>query len=371
MSLRLVLAIIGATALFFACSSFSDAPGADGGPDASGATDAGPPGDATTVPDSAAPDPCEGAADPASTPYASLYIANGLVATGSTAGGTVSGTESIMRAPLFCDGSTGAFTEIGMLPRANYDGNAVVVENRPLILNGQEDTANTFVGYEFLGAVMGAAGDIQWRATNEILDPPRWRFAAAATTSHAYVIGGEDKDAGPLSDVTMLSVSPDDPAATLIGKHVAALPELVFRVSAAIAQDKLVVYGGSELFWATLATDGTISSWAGLMNTSIALQRQGVAVADGNNVYLLGGQNNGTAFNWVDCTKNPPLLQPGNSLNIPITAGKGVSSRGYVYVLPDDTNIVLSAKLQTDVLMLGPTKAILPVARAAVSMFVY
>ena len=369
--------------------------------------DAGTGTDASATSETGAPptSACASGADDAEA--AGLYIVGGVLADSTTE------PTDIIRIPIHCDGSLGvAVTLPTTIPRSFIWGGAATLDDHVVLFGGSHDTGGPPLAKQAYVASRQPDGTLgAFLPTPAIDGLDRWRFAVATTTARAYLLGGLVSssttlpDHGPDESVDMrpYDTGADAEPGVVYDVFTARIDRLSFngstleghrlakplydtgaRFAAAIVGNRVVTYGlatdtrvvDAKVRYAELDADGELASEWSTIGDYIAGQFDGMAVADGNFAYLLGGSNRNDAFAYVDLTPNQtPTLTVSSMVGAtgaPSNHPHGVAAslRGWVYILDDQATVLHYARLEAGILKIIDGPAI-PVGRTTPSMFVF
>jgi hypothetical protein len=350
----LALAVAVPPALAAACSAFDAAPSppleAGAGDARAGSAEAGAPG------------VCEdGGRGPGH-----LYVVGGNAL--DDAGSWLGEIEQILRAEVRCDGSLGPWAvDPVVLPLTFTRGAGGVVGDTVVLVDGYRERGPP-LAKSVLTAGRNDAGGL---APFETYDVPelvaRWRVASATSPDALFVLGGQIENDYPVADVEAIRIENGRPVVA----PQTPLPGAHSNLSAAQANGQIVaMVGEGDPYSAAAAPNGSLSPWTRLSNARRDQQMTGVA--DGANVYFLGGVFTPDAVTIVRLDREP-VFGTAAPLARPLGESAGAATRGYVY-------LVSGNNLGTDVLIgrLGPAGVTdlvpgpsLPAARVGHVVFIY
>ena len=315
------LLVVGASFSLFvaalaACSSFT-------------ASDTEPTADANTGTDATAISPADAGADAATDPCPDgplgLYVIGGAV---QTEDGGSTEAETMLRAPIRCDGSLGGWVVYRRMPRGMQYPAVGVLGDRLVIAGGFSDLPKALVStiYTFDHGPDGGLSDYTPRDATGLT--PRWRSAFAVAAGELVLLGGRDINNNVVSRVETLQLDGDTP----IVKARAEMDQQRERFAAASVGDRIVVQGDpGGIAGAVVSGDGDVTGWKTL---SSAPNFDGLALVDGTTVYFVGGYSDSKAVSiGTPTTAGDYSIVPGARLDEDIAAAAAVTSGGRFYIV--------------------------------------
>ncbi|MBS2021521.1 MAG: cadherin-like domain-containing protein [Deltaproteobacteria bacterium] len=259
-----------------------------------------------------------------------------------------SGLATVLTAPIYSNGSLGAWTATGSLPGTRAAAGTAVWNDRIYSVGGSTD-ANTFPTTNYNNVAVSAAlrrNDLSGYTSTTLPAPVR-DHASTVYDDRLYVAGGNNKN---------LSVQTISATGTLGTALTSTLPNTdlnyVNDAALTVLGGRLLLLGGGDnnqstarVFSSALSTtDGTPTGWTEETALPQGLSGHSAVVAKGR-VYVLGGgstsvysatQGNGVLGVWSTLTSMPAALSRGTAHvwndTIYFVGGIGSTSSATVYM---------------------------------------
>jgi len=191
------------------------------------------------------------------------------------------------------------------LPNSRSLGGSVVVNDRIYYLGGFNGTGSKS---EIYYADIDSDGNLgEWTTNSVGIPEATYGFGTVENSGKIYVIGGADQF-GHSAKVYMASVEPD--GSILSWDTLESLPQALYRSSILKVGNTIFTIGGEtggvvldKVFYATINSDGTLSSWQESESTLPIPVSAASAAQLGDYIYLTGGWNTGGYLNTVFFSK--------------------------------------------------------------------
>lgn len=267
--------IVVVAGVLAACGSFSGSDTPSGGDT--------PEGGGGYIVESGSPDGSAGLLDPCigkpdATEIAGLYIVGGQ----APSDGPDTTVNEILRAPIHCDHSLGAFNPLATkLPAGIALGQTALLDDGILVVGG-ENNRNKVQYARFAGADLGPFASFPAPTSS-------YRAIGAARSDLLLVASDET----PSTTVTLWQVLPTGP--TPFGKPTAA-PSALPRGAAAFVKNTVYVVASPAFLSADVQADGTMSAWTQLTREASDFDLS--VASDDAHLYVVGGAANPSDL-WV------------------------------------------------------------------------
>ncbi len=216
-------------------------------------------------------------------------------------------SSAVLQAPYAPDGTVGASQTIGFMPAGLYGHQMIAARGRLYILGGYSGTGSRDEVWSADISSTGALG--KWEAEQSL--PDRMYFhAAALIAGRIYVSGGYKSGSGVLGSSYSSAIGDDGTLgawATL-----GPMPAPRYAHSMTFLPGRLIIAGGNDgasarsEVWSCPFTPGGQPNGACAAYTPLPSPRYGhMAVAVGDRIYLIGGNNGSAAQAQVFITSVP------------------------------------------------------------------
>ena len=219
-------------------------------------------------------------------------------------GGTVH-NSTVYKSAIDEMGSISSWSLQTPLPNSRSLGGSVVVDDKIYYVGGFN---NSGAKSEIYYAEIDSDGNLGEWTTNAIgLPEALYGFGTVEHDGNIYVIGGAG-NSGHSDKVYMASVDPDGSISSW--NTLEPLPQALYRSSVLKVGNMIFAIGGQtgsvvldKVFYATINSDGTISSWQESESTLPIPVTAASAAQLGDYMYLTGGWNTGGYLNTVFFSK--------------------------------------------------------------------
>jgi hypothetical protein len=329
----------GAALVLAGCSIFTSLSGLSGGADPS-ATDGGDGGDRdgpSALHDAEASDGTaggDGSSGDGATKVARIYVFGGATDSATLA--------TVLHADVLGDGTLASWQTDAPLPDKRQYAQAAVGVGFVALVGGTGsggDKTSTFVAK----IQPGGLGD--WTELGSFA-APRIRHAAVIQNDRLYVMGGTDPGETALADVQFAPIS-----AVAVGTFTATapLPNAVSRFAAVATKTMIYVLGGSDpasnpiaqVASAMIKSDGSLGSFVGQPPLPTARTHAQATLVGTSHILVTGGEGTGESVVYdIDGTTGS-LSAPRQSLALPdpVDHHAAVAWANHVYVIGGFRNV--------------------------------